>query len=335
MGAGARERGYSVTNTKKIGITFVVTLILGFVGFKLLGNKSETATTYKEHIVKKESIKVQILSTGVIQPENKVEIKPPIPGRIEKVLIAEGAIVKKGQILAWMSSTERAAMLDAASSKGAQELKDWEEMYRATPILAAINGTIIQKNVESGQTFTTTEAILVMSDRLTVKAQVDETDIAQIKLKQKAKITLDAYPEETIEAHVDQIAFDAKTVNNVTTYIVDVLPDVAPAYMRSGMTANVTFNVQNKSDIIVIPTEAIKNIEGRNLVMIPNPKDPKDKPIEHEVQLGLTDGKKTEIVKGLNEGDIILVQEFKLSDKKSGSSSPFSPMGSPKGRGGK
>jgi macrolide-specific efflux system membrane fusion protein len=322
-------------NTKKIGIALVAVLILGFTGFKLLKNKTETATTYTEHIVKKGSIKIQILSTGVIQPENKVEIKPPIPGRIEKVLIMEGAVVKKGQVLAWMSSTERAAMLDAASSKGPQEVKDWEEMYRATPILAAINGTIIQKNVESGQTFTTQDAILVMSDRLTVKAQVDETDIAQIKLKQKAKITLDAYPEETIEAQVDQIAFDAKTVNNVTTYIVDVLPDVAPAYMRSGMTANVTFNVQSKDDILVVPTEAIKNIEGRSLVMIPNPKDAKEKPLEREVQVGLTDGKKTEITSGLNAGDIILVQEFKVSDKKSGSSSPFSPMGSPRTRGGK
>jgi macrolide-specific efflux system membrane fusion protein len=322
-------------NTKKIGIALVAVLILGFTGFKLLKNKTETATTYTEHIVKKGSIKIQILSTGVIQPENKVEIKPPIPGRIEKVLIMEGAVVKQGQVLAWMSSTERAAMLDAASSKGPQEVKDWEEMYRATPILAAINGTIIQKNVESGQTFTTQDAILVMSDRLTVKAQVDETDIAQIKLKQKAKITLDAYPEETIEAQVDQIAFDAKTVNNVTTYIVDVLPDVAPAYMRSGMTANVTFNVQSKDDILVVPTEAIKNIEGRSLVMIPNPKDAKEKPLEREVQVGLTDGKKTEITSGLNAGDIILVQEFKVSDKKSGSSSPFSPMGSPRTRGGK
>ena len=233
-----------------------------------------------------------------------------------------------------MSSTERAAMLDAASSKGSKELKEWEEMYRATPILAAINGTIIQKNVESGQTFTTQDAILVMSDRLTVKAQVDETDIAKIKLKQSAKITLDAYPEETIEAQVDQIAFDAKTVNNVTTYIVDVLPNLAPAYMRSGMTANVVFNVQGKEDVIVVPTEAIKVTDGKNLVMFANPKN-NEKPIEREVQVGITDGKKTEVTEGLNLGDLILVQKFKVGDKKTGSSSPFSPMGGPRGRSGK
>jgi macrolide-specific efflux system membrane fusion protein len=315
--------------SKKIVIALISVLVLGFAGFKILGNKSDLATSYSEYVVNKGIIKVQILSTGIVQPENKVEIKAPIAGRVEKVLVMEGARVKKGQILAWMSSTERAAMLDAASSKGSQEVKEWEDMYRATPILAPINGTIIQKNVESGQTFTTQDAILVMSDRLTVKAQIDETDIAQIKLKQKAKITLDAYPEELIAAQVDQIAFDAKTVNNVTTYIADVLPDTTPAYMRSGMTANVVFNVQNKDGIIVVPNEAIKNIDGRNIVLVPSSKDSMKDPVERELQLGLTDGKKTEVVSGLVLGEKILIQQFKMGDKKTGSSTPFSPMGGP------
>ncbi len=327
----------NLSSKKTISIILGATFIIGGLGYKFFANKVDTSIVYKEYVVKKGSINVQILSTGIIQPENKVEIKPPIPGRIEKVLVAEGAKVKKGQILAWMSSTERAAMLDAASSKGAQELKEWEVMYRATPVLAAINGTIIQKNIESGQTFTTQDAILVMSDRLTVKAQVDETDIAKIKVSQKAKIILDAYPEETIEAQVDQIAYDAKTVNNVTTYIVDVLPNTAPAYMRSGMTANVTFSVQNKKDIIVVPTEAIKNSDGKTFVQMANPNDANDRKNlkEQEITLGITDGKKTEILSGLSEGESILIQQFKVGDKKANSSSPFSPMGSPKSRGGK
>ncbi|MGZ3788736.1 MAG: efflux RND transporter periplasmic adaptor subunit [Bacteriovorax sp.] len=323
-------------NLKKMGIVLIVAVITGFVGLKVLRTDSENAAIkYSEYIVKKGNLKIQILSTGVVQPENKVEIKPPIAGRLEKVLVNEGDKVKKGQILAWMSSTERAAMLDAASAQGPKELKDWEEMYRATPILAAINGMIIQKNVESGQTFTTSDAILVMSDRLTVKAQVDETDIAKIKLKQKARITLDAYPEENIDAVVDQIAYDAKTVNNVTTYIVDVLPKVAPNYMRSGMTANVTFDVDSRDDVLLVPTEAIKNLDVSSVVLLPNPKE-KDKPIESEVEIGLSDGKKTEIISGINEGDKILVQEFKMKAKKAGGANPFSPMGGPRGaRGGR
>jgi macrolide-specific efflux system membrane fusion protein len=313
----------------------VASLII-FVGVKILKDKTDSnKLALSEYFVKRGSIKIQILCTGVVQPENKVEIKPPIAGRVEKVLVSEGARVKKGQILAWMSSTERAAMLDAASSKGAQELKEWEEMYRATPIVAAINGMIIQKNVESGQTFTTVDAILVMSDRLTVKAQVDETDIAKIKLKQKARITLDAYPDEKIEAVVDQIAYDAKTVNNVTTYIVDVLPISAPQYMRSGMTANVTFDVESKNNVLVVPSEAISSKEGRNVVLVENSTE-KGKQLERVVEIGISDGKKTEIITGLSENEKILMQDFKIKEKKSSGANPFSPMGgSPRGsRGG-
>jgi macrolide-specific efflux system membrane fusion protein len=319
--------------SKKLFVIIGSLCLLGFLswgGFKIFSGKSNsTLSNMTEVVVKKGTIKIQILSTGIIQPENKVEIKPPIAGRVEKVLVTEGVKVKKGQILAWMSSTERAALLDAATSRGDKELKEWESMYRPTPILAPINGMIIQKNVESGQTFTTQDAILVMSDRLTVKAQVDETDIAQIKLKLKAKISLDAYPNQSIEAMVDQIAFDAKTVNNVTTYIVDVLPLSTPAFMRSGMTANVVFEVTSKSDILTVPAEAIKYEDGKKFLSVVNPDD-KKVPVLTEVEVGISDGKKIEIISGVKETDSIFIPEFKLKDNKSGGGSPFSPMGVPK-----
>lgn len=320
---------------KKWVIGLLVLVVLAAAGYKIFVNKSDTnEMTFVEYTVGLGDLEIQILSTGVVQPENKVEIKPPIAGRVEKVLVREGTKVKKGQILAWMSSTERAAMLDAASAKGPQELKEWEEMYRATPILAAINGTIIQKNIESGQTFTTADAILVMSDRLTVKAQVDETDISKIKVKQNALITLDAYPEKKIQAQVDLIAYDATTVNNVTTYIVDVLPREPPEYMRSGMTANVVFVVDSKRDVLVVPTEAIKS-DGKTNTVSMKSTDSKQT-FEREVELGISDGKKTEIVAGLQAGEKILVQEFKIKGQKSSGANPFSPMGGPRGsRGGR
>ena len=134
--------------------------------------------------------------------------------------------------------------------------------------MAPIDGTIILKNIESGQTFSNTDAILVMSDRLTVKAQVDETDIAQIKLKQPAEIVLDAYPESKISGQVDQIAFEAKQVNSVTTYVVDVLPDQTPEFMRAGMTANVTFSIDSKQNVLLIPNEALKIKNGKTVTMI-------------------------------------------------------------------
>lgn len=282
--------------------------------------------SYIEKSVKKGSILLTVQSTGIVQPENKVEIKAPIAGRVEKVLVKEGMRVMKGQLLALMSSSERAALLDAASGKGKEELSNWEAMYRPTPILAPITGMIIQRNVESGQSMTTTDPILVMSDRLTVKAQVDETDIAKLKIKQKATMTLDAYPNQELKATIDQIAFDAKTINNVTTYIVDVLPESTPIYMRSGMTANVNFVIAGKNDILLIPNESIKLVEGKSYVLLPQKEGDKIPPIK-EIKTGLSDGKNTEVMEGLALNDRVLIKEFKMQDKKKSNGSPFSPMG--------
>jgi membrane fusion protein, macrolide-specific efflux system len=293
--------------------------------------KSTDGVTYREVPVKRGQLNVTILATGTVAPENRLEIKPPIAGRIEEVLVDEGMTVKRGQVLAWMSSTERAALIDAARARGPAELKRWEEFYKATPVLAPIDGMIIERNVEQGQSFTVADAIFVLSDRLTVKAQVDETDIAQVSLQQAAKITLDAYPQKEFPAHVDKIAYDATTVNNVTTYIVDVLPENPPDFLRSGMTANVNFLVVSKPDVLLLPIDAVRKRESRSWVLVGSEKRTK-KPQEREVTTGLNDGKQTEIVSGVSEGEIVLVPQLKAGGGASQGSNPFSPMGHPRGR---
>lgn len=293
-------------NKKNILIALV--LLIGFgslVTYSLTKNKTPKKI-YKRVQVSRDLVEVMILSTGVVQPENRLEIKPPVAGRVEKVLVAEGDHVQKGQEIAIMSSTERAALIDAARGEGPQELKKWEEYYKPTPIIAPISGMIISRKVEPGQSFASNDPVLVMSDRLSIKAQVDETDISQVKLKQKATIELDAYPGQSFEAVVDQIAYEAKTISSVTTYIVDVLPLKTPEFMRSGMTANVNFYVNSKPNVLVLPSYAIKTKDGHSTVMV----DESD-PHEVDVQIGATDGKKTEIVSGLKEGDEVLVADMK------------------------
>lgn len=278
---------------------------------------------YRTVTVTRGDLKVNVLSTGIVQPRNRLEIKAPIPGRAEQVLVDEGQRVRKGQVLAWMSSTERAALLDAARARGPEELKRWEELYRATPILAPIDGTIILRNVEPGQSFTSNDAVFVMSDYLIVTAQVDETDIAQVRLHQAAHIVLDAYPDTTFDGVVDLIAYDAKTVNNVTTYSVDVLPRKRPAFMRSGMTANVTFDAATRKGALLVPGDAIRVHEGRAYVLRSAP-DPKAAPVEQEIQMGISDGKHTEVLAGVSEGETLLVPVAKTGDT-SKATNPFMP----------
>jgi macrolide-specific efflux system membrane fusion protein len=312
-------------------ITIVASLVgLFIIGYWLWQKGSQPKIEYKEMQLKHESIEKNILATGVVQPKSRIEIKSPIAGRVERILNEEGTTVKKGQTLIWISSTERAALIDAARASGGEDLKKWQEYYQATPILAPIGGTIIQKKLQQGQTFSANEGILVMADKLIIQAQVDETDIAQIKKDQLVTIVLDAYPENKINASVDKIAYDAKTVNNVTTYTVDLAPDTLPDFFRSGMTANVTFNIERKVQVLVIPAEAVKkNPSGESYTLI---KGLHGKPQESILKLGISDGKKIEVLMGLNDNDTVLVPQIKLNGSKSPGNNPFTTMGGNKSR---
>ncbi len=301
----------------------VAVLVVGGVAAgaaKVFSGKAKR-NVVREASLSRGDLSLTILATGTVQPENRVEIKSPVAGRVETVNVQEGQTVKKGQVLAWMSSSERAAIIDSARARGPEELKEWEEMYKPTPIVAPVDGTVILRSVESGQTFTTSDAVLVMSDRLTVQAAVDETDLAQIKTKQVAEIRLDAYPDDVVEAKVVRLAYEATTDNNVTTYKVYVLPNKTPAAMRSGMTANVTFFINQKKDVLLVENSDLKYQEGKPYVKV---KDGEKERVQF-LKLGVTDGKKSEVIAGLGEFDQYLVEETENKVAASEGSNPFGP----------
>ena len=308
----------------KIGLVFAV------AGSLLAGLRwraaHHRAPQFRPVQVTRGDVQVTVLATGTVQPQNRLELKPPIAGRVEEILVEEGRTVEQGQVLARMSSTERAALLDAARAKGPKELAHWDELYRPTSLVAPIDGMVIARNVEPGQSVTASDAVLVLSDRLIVKTQVDETDIGQIALDQAAHITLDAYPEQEIDGRVDHIAYEAKTVNNVTIYEVDVLPAQVPEAMRSGMTANVTFLIATAQEALLLPAEAVHQGLGGTTVLVPEhgPRHPVSRP----VVTGLNDGKHVEIVSGLHEGDTVLVAAMPVPRGSGpGARNPLSPWG--------
>jgi macrolide-specific efflux system membrane fusion protein len=292
--------------------------------------KKPDGPTFQSVEVKKGTIETVVTATGGVQAQNRLEIKPPLAGRVEEILVKEGEKVEKRTILGWMSSSERVAMVDTASARGAAERKKWEKMYRPTPILAPLTGILILKNVEPGQTVAATDVVMVMSDHLIVRADVDETDIGRVKVGQNATLTLDAYPKNSINGHVDHIAFDAKTANNVTVYQVDILPDSVPEFMRSGMTANVNFDIERRESVLVVPQEAVTMREGESYVRVPSDSAGSE-PKEVAVKTGLSDGRKVEIVSGLQEGDHVLIQRLNAGERKPKSgTNPFSPMRAPR-----
>lgn len=292
---------------KKMGYFFFFFFFLFFLIKIFFHHSSNDFPGYEKIFVQRGDLSLFLTATGLVDSVNRLEIKPPLAGRMEKVLKKEGDFVHKGEILGWMSSTERALLLDAARSQSPEELSRWEDFYRPSPLIAPLSGTLIVKNVESGQTFSLTDILFVLSDRLIIKAYVDETDVAEIFLKQQTEIILDAYPGIPLDGFVQHISYEAKTVHNVTNYIIHIIPEKTLPLMRSGMTANITFFIKKLKNILLVPQEAIEKKEnGKSFVYVLSPSGSL---ITKEVVLGSSDGKKTEIKEGLAEKEMIFTPD--------------------------
>ena len=207
-------RIHNLSKPWKIGLALVAVFILIKI-FSSCSHGKDLLQVVRTVKAYRGDLEVKVTATGTVKPYNRVEIKAPIPGRVEEVLVREGDWVKKGQVLAQMSSSERAALLDAARARGAETMKRWEEAYKMAPLLAPLDGTIIVRSVEPGQTVTTADPVVVLSDRLIVEALVDETDLSLIEIGQKTGIQLDAYPKETFWGKVDHLMYESKLMNNV------------------------------------------------------------------------------------------------------------------------
>lgn len=271
-----------------------------------------TALDAETVAVRRGDIFREVTANATITPENKLDIKPPIAGRAESVLVDIGQEVKRGQPLAMMSSSERAALLDAARARGPKEVAFWEDVYKAAPLVAPLDGVIISRTLVPGQVVTTTDVAFIMSDRLIAKASMDETDLAKVYMGQPATVTLDSYPDDKIAGDVSKIAYNSTTTNNVTTYPVDVTMKSIPDFARSGMTANVGFVLEGRTNVLVLPADAVA---ADGTVQLP-PSEDGGTPVAKKLETGLSDGKNIEIKSGLSEGQRVMRTAYQLPEQK-------------------
>ena len=304
-------------------VVAAIVLAAGFFFFRSSFD-GKSKVTYKEYRPEIGAIRQMVSTTATIKPQNRLEIKSPVGGRIDKILVKEGDFVKKGQVLALVSSTERAALLDAATQKGQSEIDYWNKVYNQTALISPIDGQVIVSNLNPGQTITTSDAVLVLSDRLIVQADVDETDIGNVKVGQKARISLDAYPDIRVDGVVDHIYYESTLVNNVNIYHVDILPVEVPEVFRSGMSANIDIVVNEKENVLTLPLAAVRSQNGRSFVLMRAAAP--DSVRRMPVRLGLQDENNVEIESGLSASDVVVARDkaFVLP-KNNGGSNPFLP----------
>ena len=293
---------------KKAAIIFTILLVLGIIITYQLRDKKERVEVinYVPYTVSTADVKEIIDTTGEVSALNRVEIKPSVSGRVDKLLVNEGDTVRKGQVLAYLSSSDRVAILDAVRSNPNENIKDWENTYKATPVISPMNGKIILRNVVEGQTISTNDILYALADELIVLASVDESDIGKIKNGQREEITLDAYKDVSINGKVFQILEEGKNVSNVITYYVKIRPEKTPAFFKSLMTANIDIIVKEQKDAAVIPWDSFSEDEQGNTYVLVGDNMQQSK---HIITTGILDGDNVEVTSGLSKGDTILVRK--------------------------
>jgi len=301
-----------------IAAAVVAVIVIAFYILRIRNGDNGGRPLYETATAERGNIEVKVLSTGTIQPYTRVEVTSPVNGRIDRVEVDEGERVKEGDILAWISGEERVALLDAARSeleeaqKGDQEMLEAARMayevaqraYKLVPLTNSISGEVIDRSCEPGQNVSTQTVLFVISDRLVAGVEVDEADIGKIQPNQDARITLDAFPYESVEGKVTKVSREGKVVSNVVVYDVLVEPEDVPAHWSSGMTANVEFLIQSRNDILTIPKSAVREKDGGRFVLVLDG-NPRPRPIE----VGISDGKVVEITAGLKDGEIVIMGE--------------------------
>lgn len=196
-------------------------------------------------------------------------------------------------------------------------------------ITAPIDGVILSKKVEEGQTVAsamTTPTLFIIAQDLTdmrVIADIDEADIGGVMEGQRVSFTVDAFPDETFSGEVTQVRQEATTESNVVTYEVVISAPNDDLKLKPGLTANVTIYTLEKNNVLTIPSKALRFTPSEAILR--EGESIKDCNAEqkvwtlegnvftaHAVTTGTTNGTYTEILSGVSKGTEVLT-DFEIS----------------------
>jgi HlyD family secretion protein len=221
-----------------------------------------------------------------------------------------------------------------------------------TSIYSPIDGVVVERTMDVGQTvaasFATPKLFVIANDlsRMQILASVDESDIGRIEPGQPVTFTVQSFPGRQFAGTVGQVRLNSTTTNNVVSYtaVVSVLNE--DGKLLPGMTASVKFVTASADDVLTVPAMALRFMppdgaktnaparqpppaDGRPADVAPLwTVDAKGTLTPHPVQVGITDGQRTQITSGdLPEGASVVVGAA-LPDGAAagGTASPFQPQ---------
>ncbi len=215
-------------------------------------------------------------------------------------------------------------------------------------ISSPVNGVIIDRRVNIGQTVNSSMSapslFLIAKDlkKMQVWVSVNEADVGEIKVGQKAEFTVDAFPNRTFFGEVLKIRLNATMSQNVVTYIAEIGTDNSDETLLPYLTANVEFILAERDNVLAVPNSALRftpdaamvpeeylnfslNEDERSVWVM---RDGKICPVA--VKTGLNDGVHSEIIAGnLKPGDEVItgvtVVKIEENNTQDNSGSPFLP----------
>lgn len=315
----------SITATGTIEAVTSVT-----VGTQVSGIVNKLYVDYNS-VVKKGQVIAELDKTNLISELNTAKANL---ASTESNLSYQSANMKRYQTLykkGLVSADEYENALLAYRQAKEQVASSRENVQRAqtnlgyATITSPIDGTVISKSVEEGQTvvasFNTPELFTIAKDlkNMQVIANVDEADIGGVAVGNRVNFTVDAYPDDTFEGVVKQVRLEATTTNNVVTYEVVISAPNADLKLKPGLTANVTIFTKEQANILSVANKALRftptketvgkdmkivDCKGKNKVWTLNG----NTLTAHSVNIGQSDAMHTQIISGIKAGQSVVTE---------------------------
>jgi len=198
-----------------------------------------------------------------------------------------------------------------------------------TKIVSPVEGVVISRNVDVGQTvaasFQTPTLFVIAADltKMQIDTSVDEADVSNVKVGQEVEFTVDAYPDETFKGKVFQVRNAAVTIQNVVTYDVVVQVNNQDLKLKPGMTAEVSIITSVVRNVLRIPNGALRFRPIEKGKPVGGGRGPgvwtleNNKPKRISVKIGFSDGTYTELVSGdVKIGEFVIIESLSKPNRQ-------------------
>ncbi len=280
----------------------------------------------------------ELVTSATVQPRSTIRLAARTAGTVESVSFEEGETVEAGDVLVQLDTAESEAELERARAREEEALQEYrraadlrqthlispsEYQRSQTELLVAESERKLQetrvafgsvraprfavvaaRHIEPGEAVDARQVLfeLITLDELVVQPGISERDVVHIETGQSVPVTLDALPGEEIEGTVRRIFPRADTGSRLVTVEIALPADAADRGVRPGYLARMRLVIDERPDVIAVPSSAIGEDGDSHYVYVIN-----DDRLHHRtIERGVTRGQWTEVLSGLETGEIVL-----------------------------